>query len=156
MAYGVINSAIGLGKLVSAVSLTGMGKRWTSVPFVFFMFILTAVSIAFFGATSAYPVLLISAFLFGLANIATNIANATISMANTPSWILGRLMASRQVFIAATTLVGTLVFGRLADVLGPAEAIVLLGIASATGTILVWLFAGTKLTRPATRESAGD
>lgn len=147
IAYGVINSAIGLGKLVSALGLTGMGKHWTSVSLVFAMFLLTAVSIVLFGSTSAYPMLIASAFLFGLSNIATNITNATISMANSPSWILGRLMASRQVFIAATTIVSTLVFGRLADVVGPAESTVLLGVISGVGIIVVWLFAGNKLTR---------
>jgi putative nucleotidyltransferase with HDIG domain len=156
MAYGVINSAIGVGKLVSAVSFTAMGRRWTSVPFVFFMYVLTAVSIALFGSTSAYPALIVSAFFFGLSNIATNIVNATISMANTPSWILGRLMASRQVLIAATTIIGTLVFGRLADIAGPAEAIVLLGVVSGFGTICVWVLAGSKLARLAPRESAGE
>jgi MFS family permease len=152
MAFGIVNSAIGVGKLVSAVVLTGMGKRLTNVPFVFKMFMFTAVSIILFGSTSIYPVLIVGGFLFGLGNIATNIANATISIANTPSWILGRLMASRQVFVAIITLIGTLVFGRLADLAGSREAIILLGAVSGGGTIIVWLLVGSKLARPTPRE----
>lgn len=147
MAYGIINSAIGVGKLVSAITLTATGRRWTNVPFVFAMFLLTAVAIVLFGSTSFYPALIASAFLFGVGNIATNISNATISMANTPLEILGRVMASRQVFIATTTLIGTLVFGRIADLAGPPDAVVLLGALSGIGVIGVWLFFGSRYSK---------
>ncbi|HKV44256.1 MAG TPA: MFS transporter [bacterium] len=142
LAYGIITGAIGVGKLVSVIALTFSGKRWTSVPFTVIMFLLTALAIAWFGSGSGYATLIAAAFLFGVGNIATTIANVTISMASTPSAILGRVMASRQVFIAATTLVGTLVFGRLADVAGPPYAIVLLGAVSGVGTFAVWILAG--------------
>jgi MFS family permease len=105
-----------------------------------------------FGSTSFYPALIVGAFLFGVGNIATNISNATISMANTPLEILGRVMASRQVFIAATTLIGTLVFGRIADVAGPPDAIVLLGAISGIGVIGVWLFFGSRFSKTVPRE----
>ena len=144
IAYGVITGAIGVGKLLSVIALTFSGKRWTTVTFTVTMFLVTALAIVLFGSSLNYQTLIMAAFLFGLGNIATNIVNATISMANTPSYILGRLMASRQVFIAATTLVGTLVFGRLADVAGPQNAIVLLGTVSGIGIFVVWILGGRK------------
>ncbi len=145
VAYGVINGAVGVGKLAGAIFLTFSGKRWTSVPFIVTMFLVTALAIAWFGSTLNYQVFIAAGFLFGLGNIATNIVNATISMANTSSAILGRLMASRQVFIAVTSLVGTLLFGHLADVTGPSTAIVLLGAVSGIGIFAVWFLAGNGL-----------
>jgi len=145
VAYGVINSVIGVGKLVSALTLAATGRRWVSVPFVIVVFLLTGVGVGLFGLTTSYPVLIAGAFLFGVGNIATNIANASISLANAPSWIVGRLMASRQVFIAGTTLLGMLVFGRLADVAGPQAALVLLGMVSIAGVAIVWVAAGRDL-----------
>ncbi len=138
MAYGMINSAIGAGKLASATALAGVGARWTSVRFCVFTYLLTALATGGFGATTTYPVLLVAAFLFGVGNVATNIANATISMACTPSALLGRVIASRQVFIAATKIVGTIAFGWVADRAGAPFALIVLGLVSAAGVALVW------------------
>jgi len=148
VAYGLINSVIGVGKLISAIVLSGTGKRWVTVPFTVVMFILTAVATELFGATREYAVLLAAAFIFGLGNVATNITNATLSLTNAPSSIVGRLMASRQVFIAATTAVGMLVFGRMADVTNPQVALVTMGLVSGVGVLMVWLWAGRQLVRP--------
>jgi MFS family permease len=146
IAYGIINNtAVGAGKLAAVICLTFFGRRLTNVSFVALMFFLTATAIVWFGSSSSFHILMASAFVFGLGNIATNIANATISMTNTPSAILGRLMASRQVFVAVTSLVGTLLFGRLADTAGPPASIVLLGAVSGIGIVAVWLLTGQRL-----------
>ena len=146
IAYGIINNtAVGAGKLVAVIGLTFFGRRLTNVSFVAVMFFLTATAIVWFGSSSSFHILMASAFVFGLGNIATNIANATISMTNTPSAILGRLMASRQVFVAMTSLIGTLIFGRLADTAGPPASIVLLGAVSGLGIIAIWLLTGQRL-----------
>lgn len=145
VAYGAINSSIGAGKLLSAIVLAGTGKQWVSVAFVVTMFAVTALATGLFGASTNYGVLLTAAFLFGLGNVATNIANATLSMANASMGIVGRLMASRQVFAAFTTTVGMLVFGRMADIAGPPAALVTLGFVSGIGVLIVWLLTGRQL-----------
>lgn len=155
VAYGAINSALGAGKLVSATILTAVGKRWITTGFVVAMFLVTAVATALFGSTTLYPALLAAGFLFGFGNVSTNIANATLSLANVPSGLSGRLMASRQVFINGTTLVGMLVFGRLADVAGPPVALVALGLTAAAGVVAVWLTAGRRLREPAPAGASG-
>jgi len=142
IAYGWINSALGAGKLVSAVVLSGSGKWWTRVSFVVVMYVVTAIATVLFGATKFYPVLIAAAFLFGVGNVATIVGNTTISVTNAPSEILGRLLASRQVFIAATTVVGLLVFGHVADRDGPQLALALLGLISGCGVVITWLLAG--------------
>jgi putative nucleotidyltransferase with HDIG domain len=145
VAYGVINSALAVGKLVAATALTALGKRLATVSFAVMMFLLTALATALFGTTVFYPALIAAAFLIGLGNVSTNIANATLSLGNVPSELAGRLMASRQVFIAATTLVGMLVFGRLADVAGPPVALIALGCTSGVSVMAVWILAGRRL-----------
>jgi putative nucleotidyltransferase with HDIG domain len=148
IAYGVINSFIGVGKFLSAIVLSGTGRHWVTVQFTVVMFVLTAIATELFGSTRHYAVLIIAAILFGAGNVATNIANATLSMANAPPGIIGRLMASRQVFVAAVTAVGMLVFGRIADVAGPPIALVTLGFVSGVGVLIVWLWAGRLIGRP--------
>jgi hypothetical protein len=155
LAYGVINSAIGVGKLVAATTLTALGKRLTTVSFVIVMFLLTSLATALFGATVSYRGLIAAAFLFGLGNIATNITNATLSLGNVPLGLAGRLMASRQVFIAATTLLGMLVFGWIADLEGPPVALIALGITSGIGVLIVWLAAGRPPKDPVPAAVAG-
>lgn len=147
IAYGMINSAVGVGKLIAATVLAGGRKQWANVAFIMSMFLVTSLAIIMFGSTTLYTTLVIAAFLFGLGNVATNIGNATLSMMNAPSEIIGRLMASRGVFISAVTIIGMLVFGRLADEpkLGPPIALLALGAVSAVGVLLVWLTAGRQL-----------
>ncbi len=158
-AYGITNTALGVGKLVCATVLTGTGKRWVTVPFTVAMFFVTAAATILFGSTSLYPTLIAAAFLFGVGNVGTLIANVTISMANAPSEITGRLIASRQVFIAATTVVGMLVFGRLADMIGPQAgppiALLALGATSAVGVLAVWLAGGRLIHTVASAGAAG-
>ena len=155
IAYGVINSALGVGKLLSAIVLSGTGRRWVSVSFTVLMFLVTALATALFGITRDYWVLIAVAFLFGVGNVSTNIANATLSMANAPSGIVGRVMASRQVFIAATTALGMLIFGRLADVAGAPFSLVSLGLVSGVGVVLVWLLAGKHSLYPTAVQAPG-
>jgi HD-GYP domain-containing protein (c-di-GMP phosphodiesterase class II)/MFS family permease len=138
VAYGVINSVLGVGKLVAAIMLTGAGKRWVSLQFIVTMYLLTAVSVALFGVSKIYVALIGVAFLHGFGNIATTISNLTMSMAYTPSGILGRLIASRQVFIAIVKVFAMLVFGYIADFAGPPFALITLGLVSGVGVAIVW------------------
>ncbi len=154
-AYGVTNSVIGIGKLFSAAVLTGTAKRWASPQFSAVMFVFTAMTILAFGMTTSYPVFIITSFLFGAGNFATNISNSTVSMVNAPTDIIGRLMASRQVFIAGTTILGILLFGRLATVTNPSTALIALGIVSAGGVLMVLFSARREFHAVAAATTAG-
>jgi len=160
IAYGMINGAAGVGKLVAATVLAGGRRHWANVPFVVHTFLLTALATIMFGSTTVYTPLITASFLFGLGNVATTIGNFTLSMMNAPSEITGRLMASRGVFISVITIIGMLVFGRLADEpgLGPPAALWVLGAASAAGVLLVWFTAGRQLSisSPAEAPGGGD
>jgi putative nucleotidyltransferase with HDIG domain len=149
VAYGVINSFLGVGKLLSAIVLSGVGRPWINVTFVVAMFSVSAIATELFGATTNYGVLIAAAFLFGVGNVAANIANATLSMANASTGIIGRLIASRQLFVALTTAVGMLVFGWMADVVGAPTALITLGFVSGVGVLIVWLLLGRQTAQAA-------
>jgi len=153
----MITSALGIGKLIAATFLAGGRKQQASVPFIVSMFLLTSLATILFGSTTIYTVLFTAALLFGLGNVATNIGNATLSMMNAPSEIIGRLMASRGVFISAITIIGLLVFGRLADEpsLGPPVSLWALGATSAAGVLLVWFTAARQLSMSSPAEAPG-
>jgi MFS family permease len=153
----MINGGVGVGKLVAATVLAGGRKQWANVPFAVFMFLVTSLATIMFGSTTVYTVLITAAFLFGLGNVATNIGNATLSMMNAPNEIIGRLMASRGVFISAITIIGMVVFGRLADEpgFGPPLALWALGTTSAVGVLLVWFAAGRQLNVSPPAEAPG-
>ncbi len=138
MAYGTVYSAWGGGKLIAAVALAGGVTRWMTPSFVVAMYVVTSVGIAVFGSSSLFPLLVIGAAVYGFGNVATTVANMTLSMAATPTPLVGRVMASRQVFIAIPTILGMVVFGRLADIAGTQASLLTLAFISAIGVAGIW------------------
>jgi putative nucleotidyltransferase with HDIG domain len=155
VAYGAINSAMGVGKLVAAAAMTGTGRLRPTVAFIVLTYLVTDVAIVLFGSSTLYSALMAAAILFGVGNMAATILNATLSLGNVPSHLAGRLMASRQAFIAGTTVLGMLVFGRLADVAGPPKALLALGGVSSVGVLIVWLLAGRYVCEPVAAPAPG-
>lgn len=139
IAYGVINSTLGLGKLASAMILTKTATRWISERFIVYMFLLTAAACVLFGATTLYPILIVAAFFFGFGNVGTIVGNQAIVMAHAPSHLLGRVLGSRQVFGNATKVIALLGFARVADLVSPPFALWMLGVLSGAGVLFVFL-----------------
>lgn len=140
MAYGGVFSAMGLGKFVAAVVLAGGVARWMTPSFVVATYLLTSLGIAVFGESPLYSLLVTGAFVFGFGNVATSVAVSTLSMAATPKTLVGRVMASRQVFIAVPHVFGMLIFARIADFAGAQSALFALAFVSALGVFGVWGF----------------
>lgn len=136
-AYGVIDSILGLGKLVSALILTKTATWWISERFVVYMYLLSAAATLLFGSSTLYPVLIAAAFLFGFGNVGTIVGNQVIVSAHTPSHLLGRVLGSRQVFINATKIIALLGFARIADFISPPFALWTLGLLSGAGVLSV-------------------
>lgn len=153
-AYGVIDSTLGLGKLVSAMILTKTVTRWISERFVVSMYLLTAAATVLFGSSTLYPVLIAAAFLFGFANVGTIVGNQVIISAHTPSHLLGRVLGSRQVFINGTKIIALLGFGRIADLVSPPFALWTLGLLSGVGVLSV-LWARHPVDRPDAMQKTG-
>lgn len=140
MAYGVINSTLGIGKLVSATILTKTATQWVTERFIVYMYLLTAAATILFGASTLYPVLIVAAFFYGFGNVATLVGNLTIVMANAPSQLLGRVLGSRQVFINATKVIALVGFSRIGDLISPPFALWALGVLSGAGVLSIFLW----------------
>jgi HD-GYP domain-containing protein (c-di-GMP phosphodiesterase class II) len=141
-AYGVVNSALGAGRLLTAVTLAGLTRRWATQNLAVVAYLLGGVGIAIFAATPWYVGLVAGAFVYSIGNMLSRIVNATIIMQVTPLAVLGRTLGNRQGLIRSTQLVGILAFGRFADVTSPPAALWLMATLTIGGVLVVWASAG--------------
>lgn len=148
-AYGAVNSVLGAGRLVTAVALAGLTRRWATPNLSVAAYLLTGIGIAIFAATPWYLGLLAGAFVYSIGNMLGRIANATIIMQVTPQAVLGRVVGNRQALIRGTQLVGILAFGPLADATSPPAALWVMASLTIIGVLAVWLFTGRFVTTAA-------
>ncbi|HEV2440381.1 MAG TPA: MFS transporter [bacterium] len=150
-AYGVVNSALGVGRLLTAVTLAGLTRRWATTNLAVAAYVLGGVGIAMFAATPWYAGLVIGAFVFSVGNMLSRIVNLTLIMQGTPQAMLGRVLGNRQSLIQGIQLAGILVFGRFADMTSPPAALWVIATLAIGGVLAVWATAGRspKLMTPA-------
>jgi Major Facilitator Superfamily len=142
VAYGVVNSALGAGRLLTAVTLAAVTKRWATPNLAVSAYVLGGVGIAIFAATPWYVGLVAGAFVYAAGNMLSRIVNATLVMQTTPPAVLGRVLGNRQALLRGTQLGGILLFGRMADVTSPPVALRVMAIMTIAGVLLVWLLNG--------------
>ncbi len=148
-AYGAVNSVLGAGRLVTAIALAGLTKRWATPNLSVAAYLLTGIGIAIFAAAPWYFGLLAGAFVYSVGNMLGSIANGTIVMQVTPQAMLGRVVGNRQALIRGTQLVGILAFGPLADSTSPPAALWVMAILTIGGVLAVWLFTDRSVTTAA-------
>jgi MFS family permease len=141
-AYGAVNSALGAGRLVTAVVLAGLTRRWAAPNLAVAAYVLAGIGIALFAATPWYAGLVAGAFVYAVGNMLTRIVNLTIVMQITPPQLLGRVLGNRQGVLRATQLLGVLSFGRFADSTSPPAALWLMASLTIGGVLFVWTLAG--------------
>jgi MFS family permease len=88
------------------------------------------------GLSSSYQDLLVTAFVVGFSNTLYYIGLSTVLMEYTPSVLIGRVVSTRQVALAAARVISPLVFGTLAELSGIREAILIMAIVGAGATAL--------------------
>jgi MFS family permease len=148
-AYGLVNSALGAGRLLTAVTLAGMTQRWAAPNLAVAAYILGGIGIALFAATPWYAGLVAGAFIYAVGNMLTRIVNLTLVMQVTPQQLLGRVLGNRQGLLRGTQLVGVLAFGRFADVTSPPAALRVMATLTIGGVLLIWTIAGRFAARTA-------
>jgi HD-GYP domain-containing protein (c-di-GMP phosphodiesterase class II)/predicted MFS family arabinose efflux permease len=141
-AYGVINSTLGVGKLMTALVLAGLTRRWATPNLAVLAYVLAALGVAVFASVPWYLGLIAGAFIFSVGNMLSSIVNAVLVMQETPPEVLGRVLGNRQVLIQGTRLVGALALGRVADVASPPVALWIMAGACIAGVMIVWLTTG--------------
>jgi MFS family permease len=141
-AYGVVNSALGAGRLLTAVTLAGLTRRWATPNLAVAAYVLGGVGIAIFAATPWYAGLVAGAFIYAAGNMLTRIVNLTLVMQITPQRLLGRVVGNRQGLLRGTQFLGVLAFGRLADATSPPSALWVMATLTIGGVLFVWAIAG--------------
>jgi len=148
-AYGVVNSALGAGRLVTAITLAGLTRRWATPNLAVAAYILGGIGIAIFAATPWYIGLVAGAFVYSIGNMLSRIVNSTLVMQVTPQGLLGRIIGNRQGLLRSTQLIGVLAFGRLADITSPPAALWVMAGLTVGGVVTVWALAGrSRMTAP--------
>jgi predicted MFS family arabinose efflux permease len=149
-AYGVVQSTLGAGKLLTVVVLAGLTRRWATPTLAVIAYVLAAVGVAVFAATPWYVGLIVGAFIFAVGNMLSSVVNATLVMQITPQAILGRVLGNRLVLVQGTRVIGALALGRLADVTSPPTALWTMATLSIVGVLLVWFITGRFVAAPPT------
>jgi MFS transporter, DHA3 family, macrolide efflux protein len=148
-AYGVVNSALGAGRLVTAMTLAGLTRRWATPNLAVVAYVLGGIGIAMFAATPWYVGLVAGAFVYSIGNMLSRIVNATLVMQLTPQPLLGRIIGNRQGLLRSTQLFGVLAFGRFADVTSPQTALWVMATLTIGGVLVVWMLTGRFVTAAA-------
>jgi MFS transporter, DHA3 family, macrolide efflux protein len=141
-AYGIVNSALGAGRLVAAMTLAALTRRWATPNLAVAAYLLGGLGIAMFATLPWYAGLVAGAFVYSVGNALTRIVNATLVMQCTPQSLLGRVFGNRQSLIRGTQFCGVLIFGRVADATSPPAALWIMAALTVGGVIVVWTLAG--------------
>jgi MFS family permease len=138
--FGWFNSVWGIGFVAASLLLGWYGHRIPNGRLIAGGFIGWAIATGITGLALNSGMLYAAVFWVGFANIALFIGLSTTIMEATPSDMLGRVIAIRQVSLTAVRLAAMLAFGYIADRVGPKESVI--GMA---GLSLVGLLVGLRL-----------
>ncbi len=116
--FGWFNGVWGVGLVVASLLLGWYGSRFPKGQLIAAGFIGWAVATGVTGVSANAGMLYAAVFWVGVANIVLFISLAATIMEVTPQGMLGRVLTTRQVALAAVRVLSMLVFGELADLVG--------------------------------------
>ena len=135
--FGTFNSVWGAGFLVASLLLGWYGSIVSKGGLVLGGFLLQFSFTALMGMSTNVSTLYATAFLVGFSNTMSYVGLSTVLMEHTPSEIMGRVVSTRQVALHLVRVVSPLVFGASAELLGIRQAILLMTLTGAVGTLIV-------------------
>jgi MFS family permease len=121
--FGWFNGVWGVGFVISSLLLGWYGSRIPKGRLITGGFLGWIVATAAAGLSVNAGMLYAAIFWVGFANIVLYVSLSTTLMEVTPSNILGRVLATRQVAAAGIRVAAVLVFGALADFVGVRQAV---------------------------------
>jgi len=133
--FGWLQSFEGIGFVVASLLLGWYGGRIFKGQAIVLSYALWALAAAAIGLSTNYVMLLGATFWVGFSNMIVFVGVTTIIMERTPSDKIGRVVTTRQVFVALIRVVALVGFGWIADSFGIREAIVLMAGISLAGTV---------------------
>ncbi|HEV8340492.1 MAG TPA: MFS transporter [bacterium] len=134
--FGWFNTVWGVGYVAASLVLGWYGRRIPSGRLIAAGFLGWAMATGITGLSLNSGMLYAAVFWVGFANIALFIGLSTTIMEVTPSEMLGRVIAIRQVSLTAVRLAAMVAFGYVADRIGIRESVLAMAGASLVGLLI--------------------
>jgi MFS family permease len=135
--FGTFNSVWGVGFIIASLVAAWFGMHVRKSLIIFGGFFLNFLSTGLMGLSRSFDSLLLTAFGVGFANTLYYVGLSTLLMEHTPTELIGRVIAIRQVAIGFMRVVVPLVFGFIADSFGVRLSVLGLAATGAVGTVLI-------------------
>jgi MFS family permease len=134
--YSLLLTAIAVGSVVAGLAVGAIGERSPKGPMVIAGFIGMGSSLVVAGLVRD-PILAMAAFFFtGAFNMVFIIPTVTLFQELTPQRLMGRVVSSRQALVFGSIAASMALSGYLAELIGPAEVLVVSGaICAAAGAV---------------------
>lgn len=116
--YGVLEAAIGAGAIVGALAAPGVMNRWPAGHLILIGVAGTGLAGALTGFSRSVPTAALFLFLSGVANTVYYISLISVTQAEAPDRIRGRVMSTRFLLVQLGLLAGMGLSGPLTDRLG--------------------------------------
>jgi DHA3 family macrolide efflux protein-like MFS transporter len=150
MGYGNAVASVGIGLLIGGVLVSRVARRVAANVLVGGSLILVGVAMIAFAGAGNFVVVVVAAVVIGLCLVIAKASLDTFTQALVPDEMLGRVQATVQMTLAASTAVAQGLAGVLAKILNSVEAVFFL---AGCVTIIAGLTAILTL-REAAREMA--
>jgi MFS family permease len=134
--FGWFNAAWGIGFVAASLALGWFGNQVAKGRLIAAGFLGWAISTGITGQSLNSGMLYTAVFWVGFSNIALFVGLSTTIMEITPSEVLGRVIAIRQVSLTVVRLTAMLVFGYVADYVGVRESVLGMAVLSFLGVLL--------------------
>lgn len=132
--FGTFNSVWGLGFLIASVLLGWYGAIIRRGVLILSGYYIGFLATALMGLSQSLQHLLLTAFVVGFSNTMYYVGVGTVLMEHTPSALIGRVIATRQLALGFMRVVSPLIFGVVAEWTGVRTSILLMAGFGALGT----------------------
>ena len=119
---GYLNSAYGVGGLVGGVLVTPLLMKIRLDRLFVWSAALTFLSVGLVGLSPAGAIAFACLIVFGIGDVATQVAAVTVIQTATPGDMLGRIFGAFEAALIFWMLIGTLAAGAMVSALGPRVA----------------------------------
>jgi predicted MFS family arabinose efflux permease len=148
--YGLLLSAFGAGSVAGAVVIPSLRRRFPLDPMVGLCLLLFSGCVVVTGVSKSLPLAAAAMLFAGLFWIMVAVNHNVAVQANSPDWVRGRTISFYLITFQGSLALGSWLAGWVASWAGVGHAVVLCGLLSAAGTVLIPCFplAGRELHRP--------
>lgn len=137
-AFGMLLSSLGLGALLSALSVAARGKRENALLYQLTGSFGLSIFLIVLGLVSNYHYAIIALALCGFFMIMYNTTSNSVLQFNSPNEMRGRIMSVYSLVFGGLVPIGSLYAGTVAKFLGAQNAFIISGIIGFLGFLLLF------------------